>query len=395
MALVHRWTAVTAVLLAFSAACAAQVAPAQAASTKIVPVQTSAAKAVPIKVGIAFDTGGKNDRSFNQAAWEGAQRAAKDFGVKVSLFSPVETAKGVTTRGAEPLAQGGANLVIGVGFANKESIEDTARNHTDTKFAVIDDLPTGDNTVGLRFREQEGSFLVGYIAGKSSSTGRLGFIGGQDVPVIHKFEAGFKAGVKFVCPSCQVFSSYIGTTPAAWNDTATAGKLAASMQKRGADVIFAAAGGSGAGVVAQVNAAQCLKAVALPPGLAFKSDLFAALPKSETYQKRCAGDSRPTFFIGVDSNQNYLGDDDKNPATLNHGLTSMVKRVDNVVYSLIQDVTHQQPWRTGDQSYGLENGGVGYAIDNYNRALISPQLETLLGKVQHLIVYRSIKVPVK
>lgn len=377
------WTA-AALLLALSAAASAQTAAAPPSSVKS-----------PLKVGLAFDTGGKNDRSFNQAAWEGAQRAAKDFGVKVNLFTPVETAKGVTSRGAEPLAQGGANLVIGIGFANKDSVEAAARNHSGAKFAVVDDLPTGDNTVGLRFREQEGSFLVGFIAGKTSSTGRVGFVGGQDVPVIHKFEAGFRAGVKFVCPSCQVFSAYIGTTPAAWNDTATAGKLAASMQKRGADVIFAAAGGSGAGVVAQVNAAQCLKAVALPQGVTFKPDLFAALPKSDAYQKRCEGDSRPAFFIGVDSNQNYLGDDDRNPATLNHGLTSMVKRVDNVVYSLIQDMTRQQPWRTGDQSYGLENGGVGYAIDNYNRALISPQLEVLLGKVQHLIVYRSIKVPAK
>lgn len=385
MAFVHRWTAAAAVLLALSSACAAQVIPAQAAPTK----------AAPLKVGIAFDIGGKNDRSFNQAAWEGALRAAKDFGVKVSLFTPTEDAQGVATRGAEPLAQGGADLVIGIGFANKESVEDAARNHREAKFAVVDDLPTGDNTVGLRFREQEGSFLVGYLAGKTSSTGRVGFVGGQDVPVIHKFEAGFKAGVKFVCPSCQVFSAYIGTTPAAWNDTATAGKLAASMQKRGADIIFAAAGGSGAGVVAQVNAAQCLKAVALPQGVTFKSDLFAALPKSDAYQKRCVGDSRPAFFIGVDSNQNYLGDDDKNPATLNHGLTSMVKRVDNVVYSLIEDMTRQQTWRTGDQSYGLGNGGVGYALDSYNRALISPQLEAMLGKVQHLIIHRSIKVPVK
>ncbi|AWN23434.1 BMP family ABC transporter substrate-binding protein [Deinococcus irradiatisoli] len=355
----------------------------------------AAAQTAPLNVGIALDTGGKNDRSFNQAAWSGAQKAAKEFGVKVSLFSPTESAQGVTSRGAEPLAKAGANLVIGVGFANKDSIEEAARNHSQAKFAVVDDLPTGANTVGLRFREQEGSFMVGYIAGKTSSTGIVGFVGGQDVPLIHKFEAGFAAGVKFICPNCKVIAAYTGKTPAAWNDPATAGKLATSMQKRGADIIFAAAGGSGAGVVAQVNAAQCLKASALPKGVTFGSDLFAKVPKSAAYQKSCAGDARPTFFIGVDSNQNYLGDDDHNPATLNHGLTSMVKRVDNVVYSLIRDVVQKQPWRTGDQSYGLENGGVGYALDSYNRALISPQLEGLLTKVQRLIVFRSISVPVK
>ncbi|TSA81143.1 BMP family ABC transporter substrate-binding protein [Deinococcus detaillensis] len=356
---------------------------------------SAAAQSAPLSVGIALDTGGKNDHSFNQAAWEGAQRAAKDFGVKVSLFAPKEDAQGLAGRGAEPLAQAGANLVVGVGFANKDSVEQAAKNYSAAKFAVVDDLPSGPNTVGLRFREQEGSFLVGYIAAKSSSTGVVGFVGGQDVPVIHKFQAGFTAGVKFVCPNCQVISAYIGKTPAAWNDPATAKALAASMQRRGADIIFAAAGGSGAGVVAQVNAAQCLKASALPAGVTFKSDLFAAVAKSASYTSSCAGNTRPAFFIGVDSNQNYLGDTDRNPKTLNHGLTSMVKRVDNVVYSLIHDVVKKQSWRTGDQSYGLENGGVGYALDQYNRALITPQLEEVLGKVQRLIVYRSIQVPVK
>lgn len=365
------------------------------AALSLLALSAAAAQSAPLSVGIALDTGGKDDRSFNQAAWEGAQRAAKDFGIKVSLFSPKEDAQGVASRGAEPLAQAGANLVIGVGFANKDSVEQAARIHSAAKFAVVDDLPSGPNTVGLRFREQEGSFLVGYIAAKSSSTGVVGFVGGQDVPVIHKFQAGFTAGVKFVCPNCHVIAAYIGKTPAAWNDPATAKALAASMQRRGADIIFAAAGGSGTGVVAQVNAAQCLKASALPAGVTFKSDSFQAVPKSASYAASCAENTRPTFFIGVDSNQNYLGDDDHNPKTLNHGLTSMVKRVDNVVYSLIQDVVKKQSWRTGDQSYGLENGGVGYALDQYNRALINPQLEDVLGKVQHLIVYRSIKVPAK
>ena len=286
------------------------------------------------------------------------------------MFSPTTDAKGVISRGAEPLAQGGANLVIGVGFANKDSIEAAATSHSATKFAVIDDLPKGSNTVGLRFRENEGAFLVGYIAAKSSSTGVVGFVGGQDVPVIHKFQAGYTAGVKFICPNCKVIAAYIGKTPSAWNDPATAQKLAASMQAQGADIIFAAAGGSGTGVVARVNAAQCLKTQDLPKGVSFKSDLFASVPKSAAYTKACVGNTRPTFFIGVDSNQNYLGDDDKNSATLNHGLTSMVKRVDNAVYSAIRDMVQKRPWYTGDQSYGLENGGVSYALDAYNRALI-------------------------
>ena len=346
-----------------------------------------------LSVGVALDSGGKNDRSFNQAAWEGAQRAAKELGVSVKLFEPKTDAKGNATRGAEPLAKGGANLVIGVGFANKDSVVAAAKQYPSAKFAVVDDLPTGANTVGLRFREQEGSFLVGYIAAVTSRTGVVGFVGGQDVPIIHKFQAGYTAGVKFICPSCTVLASYTGTTPTAWNDPATARKLAAGMQAKGADVIFAAAGGSGAGVVSQVNAVQCLKAKSLPAGVTFKPNLFAKMPVSMAYEKACSGDTRPAFFIGVDSDQNYLGDDDKNPATLNHGLTSMVKRVDNAVYSIIRDVKKGKPWRTGDQSFGLQNDGVSYALDDYNRSLISTDLQATLKTVTRLIIFGTVKVP--
>ncbi|GGQ98882.1 BMP family lipoprotein [Deinococcus ruber] len=346
-----------------------------------------------LTVGMALDSGGKNDRSFNQAAWEGAQRAAKDLGVSVKLFEPKTDAKGNATRGAEPLAKGGANLVIGVGFANKDSIVAAAQKYPSAKFAVVDDLPTGANTAGLRFREQEGSFLVGYIAAVTSRTGVVGFVGGQDVPIIHKFQAGYTAGVKFICPSCKVVAAYTGTTPTAWNDPVTARKLAAGMQAKGADVIFAAAGGSGAGVVEQVNSSQCLKAKALPAGVTFKPNLFAKMPVSMAYEKACAGDTRPAFFIGVDSDQNYLGDDDKNPATLNHGLTSMVKRVDNAVYSIIRDVKKGKPWRAGDQSFGLQNDGVSYALDEYNRSLISTDLQATLKTVTRLIVFGTVKVP--
>jgi len=352
-----------------------------------------AQSAPTLTVGLALDSGGKNDRSFNQSAWEGAQRAARDLGVKVKLFEPKADAKGVLSRGAEPLASAGAGLVIGVGFSNKDSVEAAAANHPGTKFAVIDDLPQGQNTVGLRFREQEGSFLVGYIAAVSSSTGVVGFVGGQDVPIIHKFQAGYTAGVKFYCPKCKVVVSYTGKTPAAWNDPAKASQLAAAMQAQGADVIFAAAGASNSGVVERVNSAQCLRASALPAGVTFHTDNFSAIPKSPAYQLACKGESRPTFFIGVDSNQNYLGDDDKTPSTLNHGLTSMVKRVDNAVYSIVRDVVKGKPWRPGDQSFGLQNNGVGFALDSYNRALITPALEANLKKVANLIVFNTVKVP--
>ncbi|MGI8747859.1 MAG: BMP family ABC transporter substrate-binding protein, partial [Deinococcus sp.] len=242
------------------------------------PLLSSAlAQGSPLTVGVALDSGGKDDRSFNQAAWAGAQRAGRELGVRVQLFVPTTDAKGQTSRGALPLAKGGAGLVIGVGFANKDSVEAAAARYPKTRFAVVDDLPKGPNTVGLRFREQEGSFLVGYIAAVSSSTGVVGFVGGQDVPLIHKFQAGYTAGVHFICPKCRVVSAYTGTTPKAWNDPETAKKLAADMQAQGADIIFAAAGGSGAGVIDQVNASQCLKASALPAGVRFAQNRFAAV----------------------------------------------------------------------------------------------------------------------
>ena len=377
------------------AACAPMNFPFRLAPLLLLAFPLVLAQAPSLTVGLALDTGGKNDRSFNQSAWEGAQRAAKDLGVTVRLFEPKTDAKGVSTRGAAPLAKGGASLVIGVGFANKDSVEAAAGQYPAARFAVIDDLPTGTNTAGLRFREQEGSFLVGYIAATNSSTGVVGFVGGQDVPLIHKFQAGYAAGVKFVCPKCRVISAYTGTTPKAWNDPARASQLAASMQAQGADIIFAAAGGSNAGVVTRVNTSQCLHASALPTGVKFSRNLFAALPRSGAYTAACQGDTRPTFFIGVDSNQNYLGDDDSNPATLNHGMTSMVKRVDNAVYSIIRDVQKGKPWRSGDQSFGLQNDGVGFALDQYNRPLISPLLESRLKKVENLIVYGTVRVPVR
>ena len=243
--------------------------------------------------------------------------------------------------------------MIGVGFANKDSVEAAAKQYPRRPLRGRGRPPAGQQHCRAALpRAGRARSWSGNIAAVTSSTGVVGFVGGQDVPIIHKFQAGFTAGVKFVCPNCTVIAAYTGTTPKAWTDPVTAGKLAAGMQAKGGDVIFAAAGGSGAGVVSQVNAAQCLKASALPAGITFKPNAFTALPTSAAYQKACAGNTRPAFFIGVDSNQNYLGDDDHNPATLNHGLTSMVKRVDNAVYSIIKNQVSGKPWRVGEQSFG-------------------------------------------
>ena len=176
----------------------------------------------PVRIGIAFDAGGKNDRSFNQSAFEGAQRAAKAFGVEVKDFEPSDPSQ--VGQGIRNFAESGFDLVIGVGFANEPSITKTAAEFKDIKFAVIDSVPTGDNTVGAVFREHEGSFLVGYIAGKTSSTGVVGFVGGMDIPLIRKFYAGYRAGVKAACPTCTAIEAYTGTTPEAWNNPAKASR---------------------------------------------------------------------------------------------------------------------------------------------------------------------------
>ncbi len=352
----------------------------------------SLAAAAPITIGLSYtDPTGKNDRSFNQAAWEGAQRAAKDFGVKVLDFTPssiTQVDKAITT-----MADSKTDLVIGVGYTATDPVNKAAKAYASTDFAVVDDLPTGSNTAGLRFREEEGSFLVGYIAGRTTSTGVVGFIGGVKGSLIERFQSGFAAGVHAACPSCRVMYAYIGNDDSAWGNPARARTLAGGIKAKGADVIYAAAGGSGAGLVDYVKATQCLKASDLPSGMKFTNDLFKGVPKSAAYQKACAGDARPLFFIGVDNNQNFLGDDDNNPATLNHGLTSMTKRVDNAVYSVIKDMAQGKPWRSGDRLFALENDGVGYALDEYNRALIPAALQKQLDAVKKAIIYGTIKVP--
>lgn len=348
--------------------------------------------AAPIQIGLALDLGGKTDGGLGQPAWEGAQRAERDFGVSIQIFTP-QVVKGAVVRGSEPLAKDGAALVIAVGDANTSSLEKAAGKYPSTRFALVDDLPKGANTAGLIFSENQGSFLVGYIAAQASSTGVLGFVGGQDTPSTHDLEDGYAAGVHFLCPKCRVVSAYIGSTSTAWNDPAKGAALTVSLQTQGADVVYAAAGKSNAGVVKQVNSAQCLKATSLPAGVHFLQNPYAKVPRSAEYTRACDGDARPTFFIGVDTDQNALGDDDQNVTTLNHGLTSSVYRVDNAVYSVIRDFVKGKLWQSGKRDFGLKNAGVTYALDEYNRALISPELESRLKQIVRLVGDGTIKMP--
>jgi basic membrane protein A and related proteins len=350
----------------------------------------------PVRIGIAFDAGGKNDRSFNQSAFEGAQRAAKAFGVEVKDFEPSDPSQ--VGQGIRNFAESGFDLVIGVGFANEPAITKTAAEFPDTKFAVIDSVPTGDNTVGAIFRENEGSFLVGYIAGKTSSTGVVGFVGGMDIPLIRKFYAGYKAGVRAACPSCTALEAYTGTTPEAWNNPAKAKEIAASQASRGADIIYAAAGASGAGPLQYITSTKCVNGAKPPANIKLKpmSSAMKAIKKPADYTAKCKGtNDRPMFFIGVDANQNYLGDTDRNPKTLNYVLTSMLKRVDLAVYNLIGNVSKGRPWVKGTTEFGLDNSGVGYALDQYNEALISADTIKGVEQAKARIINGALTVPEK
>lgn len=343
-----------------------------------------------VRVGMAYDAGGKADKSFNQSAYEGSQRAVKKLGVRVNDFEPSDPSQII--QGVRSFAKEGFDLIIGVGFANNASISQVAKSNPDLQFGLVDDVSKQKNVASLVFNEEEGSYLVGYLAGMNSSTGVVGFMGGMDIPLIHKFEAGFKAGVKAANPKAKIVVQYVGTTPAAWNNPGKAKEIAANMRSRGADMIFSAAGGSGGGVVDFIKQNPCLKAKSLPKGVKFMSNNFAKAKKSASYKKSCGANTRPMFFIGVDSNQNYMGDFDKKPETMNHGLTSMLKRVDNAVYALIEDVKANK-FSGGERRFGLKDGGVGYAMDKYNRALIPSSQVIKMETIKSKIVEGKIKVP--
>lgn len=319
------------------------------------------------RIGLVFDAGGKFDKSFNQSAWEGSQRAARELGVEIFDFEP--GAPGLAAAGIRSFAQEGLDLIIGVGFANEPAITAMAREFPRLRFAIVDSVSPAPNVASLIFREHEGSFLVGYIAGTLTRTNVVGFVGGMDIPLIRKFHLGYATGVREACRerrvTCRVLETYTGVTPEAWNNPTRANEIARSQQAMGADIIFAAAGASGLGVIDWANRTR-----------------------SFVWEGRRV----TTFFIGVDANQNYLGDTDNNPATLNFGLTSMIKRVDVAVYDQIKAVVEGR-FRGGVFEYGLANDGVGFAVDEFNRALIPAALERALEVWRQRIITGAFVVP--
>ncbi|HEX7003236.1 MAG TPA: BMP family ABC transporter substrate-binding protein [Trueperaceae bacterium] len=335
--------------------------------------------------GLVFDAGGKFDGSFNEGTWRGMERAIDELEPEYEIeLLEFEGTPDTAGEGQRRIASQGAELIVAPGFAQADALAATAREFPDTNFVLIDAVAEVENVRSVLFKEHEGSYLVGYIAGKLSQTGVVGFVGGMDIPLIRAFDLGYQEGVEAACPDCEVISNYVGTTPAAWNDPTRAKELATNQHAQGADIIYHAAGGSGFGVIDFVNETMCYR----PRGELRSTPLaeqLADIPRSEEYQERCGPDSQPLFFIGVDSNQNPLGDTDDDPETLNHGLTSMLKRVDIAAYNAVMDVVNGE-FTGGIRNLGLAEEGVGYALDEYNEALIPDALvEELEGITQQII----------
>ncbi len=304
----------------------------------------ASAQAAEFQPAVVFDMGGKFDKSFNEAAYNGAQRFAKETGIKYREFEVTNVAQ--REQALRNMARRGAAIVVAMGFAQASAVDKVAREFTKTKFTLIDMVVDLPNVQSVVFKEHEGSFLVGMAAALASKTGKVGFVGGMDIPLIRKFALGYVEGAKHVNPNIEIFQNMTGTTPAAWNDPTKGGELARSQFDRGADVVYAAAGGTGVGV----------------------------------YQ---AAKDSGKLAIGVDSNQNYM-----HPGTM---LTSMIKRVDVAVYDAFM-TAKKGTWKGGIKVLGLAEEGVGWALDKHNRGLVSAAMEAKLEQARKDIISGKIKV---
>lgn len=293
---------------------------------------------------VIFDMGGKFDKSFNEAAYNGAERYKAETGTEYREFEIQNPAQ--REQALRRLAQRGGDPVVAVGFSQGPALEAVAPEFPDTHFTIIDMVVDQPNVQSIVFKEHEGSFLVGALAAMASETGTVGFVGGMDVPLIRRFACGYEQGVKHVNPEAEVLQNMTGTTPAAWNDPAKGAELAQSQFDRGADVVFAAAGGTGNGV----------------------------------YQ---AAADAGKLAIGVDSNQNHL-----HPGTM---LTSMVKRVDAAVFDAFESAANDT-WEPGVKVLGLAEGGVDWALDEHNRPLVSAEMEAAVAELSAAIVSGEISV---
>jgi len=310
------------------------------------------------RVGIVLDVGGRGDRSFNDGAYTGGERAEHELGARVRFIEPGDGSE--REAGLRLLSAEGVDLVIGVGFIFSDDLTALAREYPRRAFAGLDFalaidagghvIPPPSNLAAFRFREEEGSYLVGALAAltaRARGATRVGFVGGMDIPLIHKFEAGYRAGVHRVCTDCEVLAGYAGATPEAFRNPERGKELALSQYQAGAAVVYQAAGATGLGV---------FEAARQTGGL----------------------------VIGTDADQA-----DQAPGQV---LTSMVKRIDVATYDVIRDVRNGT-FHGGVYSLGLADGGIGYVYDARNRALIPDSVHAVVEGLRAEIVSGHITVP--
>ena len=317
------------------------------ASTYLAVLTTCAAltacRARDFSPAIVYDFGGKFDRSFNQSASEGAARFTKESGIAVREFEITNAAQ--REQAMQQMARRGATIIVAIGFTQASAVEKVARQFPEVKFTIVDAVVDLPNVQSINFREQESSFLCGMAAAMASKTGKVGFVGGMDIPLIRKFALGYSEGAKYVNPSVEVFQNMTGTTPAAWGDPTKGAELAKSQFGRGADVVFHAAGATGIGVMQAAKDAGRLS-------------------------------------IGCDSNQDYL-----HPGSV---LTSAVKRVDVAVTKAFTEAKNGT-WQPGQLVLGLAEEGIDYSYDEFNRSLITPEMKQRLDQAKSDIISGKLK----
>ena len=299
----------------------------------------------PIRVGLVYDTGGRGDLSFCDASYAGATKAADQWKFELKEITPGQSTD--IERVLRQLARLKYDLIIGVGFLFQAPMSRVAPDFPNINFAIVDAEANSSNIVSLIFKAHEGTYLVGAIAALKTKTNKIGFVGGMNVPLLHSFEAGYRAGANAIRPKIEVMVDYAGVTPQAFSDPARGKELALAQYNKGADVILAAAGATSLGI------------------------LEAAKEKNK-------------FIIWVDANGNHLA----------RGLvlTSMIKGVELSVYQTIQSVVEDN-FTGGTKIYGLKEGGIQYIVDKDSRSLLS---EDLLSRVEDLktkIIVGDIIVP--
>lgn len=304
---------------------------------------STSVQAADIKPAVVYDLGTKFDKSFNEGVAGGLQRYIDETDIKVREFEPANDSQ--IEQALRKMAKRGSNPIISVGFSQAHAVEVVAKEYPDTKFTLIDSVVDLPNVQSVTFKEEEGSFLVGALAALVSKTGKVGFVGGQDIALIRKFACGYEQGAKYINKDAEVLQNMTGSTGAAWSNPSKGGELAKSQFDRGVDVVFAAAGGTGLGV----------------------------------YQ---AAKDNGKYAIGVDSNQNHL-----HPGTM---LTSMVKGVDTAAYNSLKNAADDS-WKAGAQKLGLAEKGVSWAVDEHNEKLVAEHKEKM-AQIEKDIIEGKIKV---